>query len=123
MYRSRAYPNGCSAVATRRARRPPINSSTWLVESATECTPSANIADEPVMAAATNLLTPIPKFAANAVRTALVLSSPATAACPPSSPSPSTLEAQPPSASQAPPAAPQRPRHGNQIDASHDHHQ
>src|SRR5829696_836572 len=49
-----------------------MSSSTWLPESATECTPSASIE------AATNLLTAIPRFAPSAVTTARVLPSAAT---------------------------------------------
>src|SRR5690606_19682810 len=59
--------------------RPPISSRAWLPLSATECTPSASIDDDPVMAAATNLLAAIPRFAASAVTTALVLPSTAIA--------------------------------------------
>ncbi|GIM94028.1 hypothetical protein Ato02nite_058210 [Paractinoplanes toevensis] len=46
-----------------------------MAESATECTPSASIDAEPVIAAATNFATPIARFALNAVSTALVLPS------------------------------------------------
>ena len=44
------------------AWRPHISSS-WLVESTTLCTPSVSIAEEPVIAAATNFDTAIPRFA------------------------------------------------------------
>src|SRR3954464_5688644 len=74
-YRSAAWPNGCNASAGRRARRPPISSNSWFAESATECTPSASIDAEPVIAAATNFAAPIARFAPNAVTTARVLSS------------------------------------------------
>src|SRR5690349_7272952 len=43
-----------------------MSSSTWLPESASECTPSATIDDEPVNAAATNFDTAMPRFAARA---------------------------------------------------------
>ena len=75
MYRARAYPNGCNAEGACRARLPPISSNTWLPESATECTPSASIEVDPVIAAATNLATAMPRFAPSAVMTARVLPS------------------------------------------------
>ena len=54
------------------ALAPRLSSSTWLPESATECTPSASIEVDPVIAAATNLATATPRFAPNAVPTARV---------------------------------------------------
>ena len=48
------------------ARRPHISSS-WLAESTTLCTPSVSMADEPVIAAATNFDTAMPRFAASAM--------------------------------------------------------
>src|SRR4051794_12545952 len=53
-------------------RRPHIRSS-WLVESTTLCTPSVSIAEEPVIVAATNLDTAMPRFAANAMTRVRVL--------------------------------------------------
>jgi uncharacterized membrane protein YccF (DUF307 family) len=50
-----------------------MSSSTWFAESATECTPSASIDADPVIAAATNFDSPIARFAPNAVMTARVL--------------------------------------------------
>ena len=72
MYRSRPYPNGCCAVAPRCARLPPISSSTWLAESATEWIASASIEDDAVRANAANLVAAIPRLAPSAATTALV---------------------------------------------------
>jgi hypothetical protein len=44
-----------------------------LPESATECTPSASMDADPVIAAATNLAAATPRLAPNAVRTARAL--------------------------------------------------
>ena len=46
-----------------------------MPESATECTPSASIDADPVIAAATNLATAMPRFAPSAVITARALPS------------------------------------------------
>ena len=48
------------------SRRPHISSS-WLVESTTLWTPSVSIAEEPVIAAATNFETAMPRLAPNAI--------------------------------------------------------
>src|SRR3954447_17338183 len=53
-------------------RRPHIRSS-WLVESTTLCTPSVSIAEEPVIHAAANLDTAMPRFAASAMTSVRVL--------------------------------------------------
>ena len=60
-----------AASAARRAERPPRSSSPWLPESTTECTPSASIDDEPVIANATNLITAMPRLAPSAATIAL----------------------------------------------------
>jgi hypothetical protein len=52
--------------AERDWRRPQMSSS-WLALSTRLCTPSVSIADEPVIAAATNLETAMPRFAASAM--------------------------------------------------------
>ena len=52
----------------------PTSSSTWLPESATECTDSARSDAEPVTTKATNLVAAIPRFAPSAARTARGLS-------------------------------------------------
>ena len=50
-----------------------MNSSTSVVQSATECAASASIADDPVSSPATSLSTPTRKFATNARTTESVL--------------------------------------------------
>ena len=55
-----------------RRRRPHIRSS-WLVELTTLCTPSVSMADEPVIPAATNFDTAIPRFARSAMTSVRVL--------------------------------------------------
>src|SRR5580692_3736598 len=50
----------------------PTNSSTWLPVSATECTDSASIDADPVSRNATNLITAMPRLAANAASTARI---------------------------------------------------
>src|SRR5918912_3366346 len=72
MYRSRPYPKGCSGVARLVARLPPISSSPWLPESATEWMDSASIDDEPVSSHAMNFVKAMPRFAASAAMIALV---------------------------------------------------
>ena len=57
----------------RAWRRPQISSS-WLVELTTLWTPSVSIADEPVIAAATNLDTAMPRLAPNAISSVRLLS-------------------------------------------------
>jgi hypothetical protein len=54
------------------AVRPPSSSSPWFEVSASECTASASIDDEPVTRKPTNFATAIPAFAANAAMIALV---------------------------------------------------
>ena len=71
-YRSRPYPNGWSASAFLRALRPPSSSSSWLPESASECTPSASIELEPEKNHAMNFVIAIPRFARNAAMIAFV---------------------------------------------------
>jgi hypothetical protein len=50
----------------------PYTSSSWLPQSASECTHSASIAPEPVTAAATPLATKMEKLAPKANQTALI---------------------------------------------------
>ena len=59
-------------VAARLARLPPISSSTWLPESASECTDSASIEDEPDNRNAMNFVTAMPRLASSAAMIALV---------------------------------------------------
>src|SRR5690348_6037238 len=54
------------------ACRPHISSS-WLVESTTLCTPSVSIAEDPVIAAATNFDTAMPRLARRATTSVRVL--------------------------------------------------
>src|SRR5665213_3129405 len=63
---------GLLLLGGRRARRPPSSSKAWLPVSATECTASASIDDDPVNPNATNLVIAMPRLAARAAITALV---------------------------------------------------
>ena len=54
------------------ARRPPISSSTWFAESATEWIASESIELDPVKPHATNFATAMPRFAPSAASTAFV---------------------------------------------------
>ncbi len=72
MYRSRPKPKGCCGVAARWARLPPRRSRPWLPESATECTDSASIDDDPLKRNATNFATAIERLASSAATIALV---------------------------------------------------
>jgi hypothetical protein len=47
---------------------PPQSSNSWFVESTTEWTPSVSIADDPVIAAAPNFATVMPRFAPKAIQ-------------------------------------------------------
>ena len=71
-YRSRPYPNGWASSAFRRARWPPMRSSPWFPESATEWIASAIIDAEPVITKPMNLEMAMPRLAASAATTALV---------------------------------------------------
>ncbi|OLT15764.1 hypothetical protein BJF78_16140 [Pseudonocardia sp. CNS-139] len=59
-------------MAARRAVRPPSSSSAWLDVSATECTDSASIDDDPVIRYPMNFAIAIPALASNAATIALV---------------------------------------------------
>ena len=59
-------------MAARFARLPPISSSTWLPESASEWIDSPSIDDDPEKTYATNFITAMPRFAASAAMMALV---------------------------------------------------
>src|SRR5690349_15967656 len=72
MYRSRPKPNGCSSVASRFDRLPPISSRAWLPESATEWIDSASMDENPVSRNAMNFVIAMPMFARSAAMTALV---------------------------------------------------
>jgi len=69
-YRSRPYPNGCARVAARLARWSPRSKRPWFPVSATEWTPSASIAEDPVTKNPTNFATAIPPLAISAATTA-----------------------------------------------------
>src|SRR5690349_595637 len=72
MYRSRPKPNGCSSVASRFDRLPPISSRAWLPESATEWIDSASMDENPVSRNAMNFVIAMPMFTRSAAMTALV---------------------------------------------------
>ena len=67
-----AVSEGVLVVAARLARLPPISSSTWFPESASECTDSASIEDEPRKQERDELRDRDPEVRASAARIALV---------------------------------------------------
>src|SRR5581483_6919266 len=81
-YRSRANPNGCSAVGERAARRPPRKSNPWLPVSAAEWMASASSDAAPVKANATTFDSAMPRLARNAAAIARRLPSCMERGCP-----------------------------------------